>query len=131
MASVCNGLERGLDSQPEIGLDCSGESTRSQPLDQCSVTRALALWLCRKEFPQRRKVVKQGKYLSRGEKKCSMCGWTHKQTQRESPWVTPLWHFEFYGAFLPSFLWPLILICLVHSPSLVYLRILPCVQCIS
>ena len=45
-----------------------------------------------------------------------MCGWTHKQTQRESPWVTPSWHFEFYGAFLPSFLWPLILICLVHSP---------------
>ena len=32
-----------------------------------------------------------------------------------------------YGAFLPGFLWPIILICLVHSPYLVYLRIIPCV----
>ena len=31
----------------------------------------------------------------------------------------------FYGAFLPRFLWPNVLICLVHSPYLVYLRILP------
>ena len=23
-----------------------------------------------------------------------MCGWTHKQTQRESPWVVPSWQFE-------------------------------------
>ena len=34
----------------------------------------------------------------------------------------------FYGAFLPGFLWPIILICLVHSPYLVYLRIFPCVH---
>ena len=33
----------------------------------------------------------------------------------------------FYGAFLLVFLWPIILICLVHSPYQVYLRILPCV----
>ena len=32
----------------------------------------------------------------------------------------------FYGAFLPGFLWPIILICLVLSLYLVYLRILPC-----
>ena len=32
-----------------------------------------------------------------------------------------------YGVFLLGFLWPIILICLVHSPYLVYLRILPCV----
>ena len=35
---------------------------------------------------------------------------------------------HFYGAFLPSFLWPIILICLVPSLYLVYLRILPCVH---
>ena len=32
-----------------------------------------------------------------------------------------------YRAFLPGFLWPIILICLVQSPYLVYLRMLPCV----
>ena len=31
------------------------------------------------------------------------------------------------GAFIPGFLWLFILICLVQSPYLVYLRILPCV----
>ena len=35
---------------------------------------------------------------------------------------------HFYGAFLPGFLWPIILICLVHSSYLVYLRILPFVH---
>ena len=34
----------------------------------------------------------------------------------------------FYGAFLSSVLWPIILLCLVLSAYLVYLRILPCVQ---
>ena len=32
----------------------------------------------------------------------------------------------FNGMFLPGFLWPIILICLVHSLYLVYLRILLC-----
>ena len=31
----------------------------------------------------------------------------------------------FYGTFLPGFLWPVISICLVLSPYLVYLRLLP------
>ena len=34
----------------------------------------------------------------------------------------------FYGTFLPGFLWPVILICLVHCLYLVYLRTLPCVH---
>ena len=34
---------------------------------------------------------------------------------------------SFYGTFLLGFLWPIILICLVRSSYLVYLRILPCV----
>ena len=37
-------------------------------------------------------------------------------------WIT------FFGIFLQVFLWPIILICLVHSLCLVYLRILPCVR---
>ena len=32
---------------------------------------------------------------------------------------------HFYGAFLLGFLWPMILVCLVLSPCLVYLSILP------
>ena len=35
-------------------------------------------------------------------------------------------HFD--GAFFPGFLWPIILLCLVLSPYLVYLRVLPCVH---
>ena len=31
------------------------------------------------------------------------------------------------GVLLLGFLWPIILICLVQSPHLIYLRILPCV----
>ena len=31
-------------------------------------------------------------------------------------------------AFLPGFLWPVILLCLVPSLYLVYLRVLPCVR---
>ena len=50
-ALACNGLEPALGSWPETGLAQNGKSTRSQPSDQWSVTRALALWLCRKEFP--------------------------------------------------------------------------------
>ena len=33
-----------------------------------------------------------------------------------------------YGAFLLGFLWPIILLCLVLSPYLVYFRVLPCVH---
>ena len=33
-----------------------------------------------------------------------------------------------YGAFLPGFLWPITLLCLVLSPHLVYLSVLPCVR---
>ena len=33
-----------------------------------------------------------------------------------------------YGAFLLGFLWPIILLCLVLSSYLVYLRVLPCMR---
>ena len=88
------------------------------------------LRLCRKEFPQRQRVVKQLNYL-RG-KKNSVCVDRHTGRPRgrhrvaESCLCGSLDYF--YGTFLPGFLWPIMLICLLHSPYLVYLRILPCVS---
>ena len=57
-----------------------------------------------------------------------MHGKTHGQTQGERGAESqPHGSLNyFYGAFLPGFLWPVILICLVQSPDLVYLRNLPC-----
>ena len=37
---------------------------------------------------------------------------------------------HFYGAFLPGFLWPIILLCLVLSLYLVYLRVFPVCACV-
>ena len=52
----------------------------------------------------------------------------HTGKLRESHWVAPLWQFEsLLWAFLPGFLWPIILLCLVLSLYLVCLRVLPCV----
>ena len=48
------------------------------------MTRALALWLCRKEFPQRWKVVKQVKYLLRGENVWYMWIDTWANSERQS-----------------------------------------------
>ena len=91
-----------------------------------SVTKALALRLCRKEFPQRQKVVKQVRYLL-GGKEYNKYGETHGQTQRGVPILCTHGSLDcLHGAFLPVFLWPIILVCLVYSPYLVYLRILPC-----
>ena len=63
-------------------------------------------------------------------KKSTVCVDRHtgrfKQTVSESHPCSSLNYF--YGIFLPGFVWPGILICLVHSPHLVYLRILPCVR---
>ena len=52
----------GLSSQPETGQVVMVRAPDAHLLDHWSVTRALALGLCRKEFPQRWKVVKQVKY---------------------------------------------------------------------
>ena len=49
----------------------------------------------------------------------------HSGGLRESSPCGSLNHF--YGAFLSGFLWSVILLCLVLSPHLVYLRVLPCV----
>ena len=99
----------------------NGKSTRSQPLDQWSVTRALTLWLYRKEFPQRQKTVKQVKYLLRG-KEYNMCGYRHSGRLRRRIFASLN---QLRGALLPGFPWPIILICLVHSLYLLHLRTLP------
>ena len=79
--------------------------------------KGLALWLCKKDSPQRWKGVKQIKCLL-GGKEYYAYGYTVPQTQSCSL-VN-----HFYGTFLPGFLWSVILICLVLSPYLVYLCIL-------
>ena len=77
--------------------------------------------------------MKKVKYLLQ-EKKSTvhvdrhMGGQTHRWAQRENCWVIPLWWPELllWGiSFI--FSWPIILTCLVQSPYLVYIRILPCV----
>ena len=109
-------LEAGL------GFPAGGKSTKSWPLHQRSVTRALALRLCRKEFPQRQKAVKPMKYLLR-RKKSTECVERHmgRLRQRESlshtlmaVWITCMGHFFQVSQ-------PIVQICLVHSPHLVYL----------
>ena len=61
-------------------------------------------------------------------KEDSMCRQAHEPTQRESPWVTPLWQFELLLWSISSGFHLAILICLVHSPYLIYLRSRPCVR---
>ena len=51
---------------------------------------------------------------------------TWADSERESHPRGSLNHF--YGASLLGFLWPIILLCLVLSLYLVYLRVLPCVH---
>ena len=63
MASACNGLEWGLGSQPEVGLDCSGESTKSYPLDQWSVTKALGIPSKTESSETRKVFIKKGKKI--------------------------------------------------------------------
>ena len=78
--------------------------------------QALALQVCRKEFPQRHAVVKQVKCLL-GGKLYSTCGQTHRWAPRvlESHPCGSLHHF--CGAFLLVFLWSV----LFDLPDLEYI----------
>ena len=81
-------------------------------------------WTLQKRIPTKTKSSETSKVFIKRENKYSTCAWTHGWIQRET--VAELcshgsWNY-FYGAFLPVFLWPIILICLVH------LRIPPCVR---
>ena len=85
---------------------------------------ALTHQLCRKEFPQRLKILKQIKCLLGWKENSYLWTGTEAGSKTESRFCGGLNHS--YGAFLPGFLWPIILICLVQSLYLVYLRNLPC-----
>ena len=96
------------------------------------MTRALALWFCKKELPQRRKVVKQVKFVCVCVffKRVKNTAYVDRHTSRLRQRIPELRLSgslnQLYGAFLLVFLWSVILICLAHSPYSVYLRILPC-----
>ena len=122
---ACNGLEQVLASQPEMGW-ATVEKHQILATRQWSVTRTLVLQFCRKDFPQIWKVVKQifipNKSTVHVEKHMGgLRGIVPELLPRGS-----LNHL--CGALPPDFLWPIIFICLVHSPCLVYLRILPSVR---
>ena len=84
-----------------------------------------ALRLCRKKFPPRQKVVKHVKCLL-GGKVVRVDRHPGGLRERESYPRGSLNHL--YGALLLGFLWPIVLLCLVLSPYLVHLRLLPCVR---
>ena len=87
--------------------------------------KALAFCLCRKESPWRQEVVKQVKCLLGGKRMPYVWTDTWAGSEAESRPGGSLNHF--YRAFLPGFP-SIILICLVQSSNLVYLRILPCLH---
>ena len=99
-----------------------GDKVKTQGACQWWVTRALALRVCRKEFPQRQKVVKQVKCFLGGKSTVHV----YRGRVPESCPGDSLSYF--YVVFPLGFLWPIILTCLVHSPYLMYLRSLPGVR---
>ena len=87
-------MDLGLGRSPGLGLQRLEaafqfpardriERAESEPPDQWSVTKALALWLCRKDFPQRCKVVKEVKCAAGGGE-YRTCGQTRGCTDRGS-----------------------------------------------
>ena len=87
--------------------------------------KTLTLQICRKRIPTKMKSSETSQVFTRREKSI-VCVDRHTGRQREPRPRGSLNHC--YGAFLPAFLWPVILLCLVLSSYLVYLRILPCVH---
>ena len=108
----------------ELGFPARDWDLSQQWEHQILVTRSVVtdkgLQLCRKEFPQRWKVVKQVRCLLRGKR--IQCMWIGPLADLGREWVTESHPCDglnfFYGVFLLGFLW-MILICMVHSPYLV------------
>ena len=125
VASTCSSLKQGFGSRPETEVGLQRWEYRNLATRPAVSDKPLALRLCRKEFPQRWKVVKQVKYLLGGKRVQYVWIDTREDSERES-WACGILN-HLHGAFLLGFLWPVILICLVQSLYLVYLRILPCV----
>ena len=90
MASACNGLERVLGPQPEMGRVAAVISTGSQPSTRMAVSdKGPHLPLCRKELPQRQKVVKQS--ISKRKKRVQDVGIDTRADSGERPCVAPSW----------------------------------------
>ena len=89
--------------------------------------KALAHQLCISEFPQETESNETREVLLGGKQVQYMWTDTWADSGRERAAEScPRGSLSyFYGLFLLGLLWPIILICLVHSPYLVYLRILP------
>ena len=86
-------------------------ATRPEVSDESPGPSALQIGISAKtESSEPRKVFSE-------RKKVQYVWIDNRRTQKESPCVAPALQFELlYGVFLPSFLWPIFLICLVHSP---------------
>ena len=90
------------------------------------MTKALALWLCRKDFPQRQSSEASEVFIKR--KKSIVCVYRHMSRLRgrlPDLLSCTLSLNYFYGAFLPVSFGQSFWFCLVRSPYLVYLGILP------
>ena len=124
VALACSGLKQGFGSWPEIevGFLSVREPNPSDKISGQWPDLAHHLW--RKEFPQRQEVVKQEKLIRR---KKSTVWWIDTWMDSEEELCPRGSLNHFLGAFVLSFLWPIILLCLVLSQYLVNLRILPCV----
>ena len=127
MVLTSGGLKQAFGSWPDIEVKLQQWEHQILATRPLVSDNALALQLCREEFPQRREVVKQVKYVLGGKEEYSMCGQTQGQAQRKSGTLMGVC-ITYMGHFFLVFLWPNILICLVHSPYIVHLRILPCVH---
>ena len=129
MVWACDGLEQGLASQPEIETEFwwwkhQILATRLVVSDKGPAPSALQNRISTKmESSEANKV-----FIKR--EKSTVCIDRHTGRLRGTvPELCPCGGLNhLHEAFLPVFLWPVTLICLVHSPYLVYLRILPCVH---
>ena len=84
MVLTSGGLKQAFGSWPDIEVKLQQWEHQILATRPLVSDNALALQLCREEFPQRREVVKQVKYVLGGKEEYSMCGQTQGQAQRKS-----------------------------------------------
>ena len=121
-ASALQQLEAGFQPLPvtEVGSQqWEYQILATRPLVS---DKAVALRLCGKRIPARTESSETSTVFIRKKKKQSTV-----LVRVGSERVAPSWQFKsLIWGISSGFLWPIILICLVQSPYLVYLRVLPC-----
>ena len=133
-ALACNILKWGLGFYPEIKAESRHWQHQISEHDQWSLTNPLAL---QKRISTKMGSSEASKVFIKRKKEYIQYTWidTWADWERERERVTGLHPhgslIYFSGAFLPGSLWLIILICLVHSSYLVYLRILLYVHTLS